>query len=91
MRQLDDGQADVGKAALGGASSFALWENAGTPGFEQCREASLAQGVARVSDVGLGAVLCVRTNKDHVARLTVKKIDTGQGPVTFDAVIWDAG
>jgi hypothetical protein len=89
VSRLGGGQADLRKAALGLSSSFALWDQAGTPGFTQCVDAALARGVAELADVETGAVLCVRTNKERIARLTVRKIDARQGTVTFDSVIWD--
>jgi hypothetical protein len=89
LKRLDAGEVDLGKAALGLPSAFALWEGSGTPGFEQCQEASLAQGVAKLAAVETGAVVCARTNQDRTARLTIRKIDTRQDSVTFDAVVWD--
>ncbi|WP_433717916.1 hypothetical protein ACQP2Y_27495 [Actinoplanes sp. CA-051413] len=89
LGRLDAGEVDVGKAALGLPSAFALWDGSGTPEFAQCQEASLAQGVAKVTAVETGAVICARTNQDRIARLTVRKIDSRQDSVTFDAVVWD--
>jgi len=83
------GEFDLRTAALGAPSSFALWEGAGAPDVEQCRDAASAQGVTEASDIENGAVVCVLTNKDRIARLTVQKISTQQDTVTFDAVIWD--
>ncbi|MGW4940982.1 hypothetical protein ACWEOZ_05245 [Actinoplanes sp. NPDC004185] len=89
LGRLDAGEVDVGKAALGLPSAFARWDGSGTPEFAQCQEASLTQGVVKLSAVETGAVICARTNQDRIARLTVRKIDSRQDSVTFDAVVWD--
>ncbi|WP_199511765.1 hypothetical protein [Nucisporomicrobium flavum] len=89
IRRIGSGEVNLSDAALGRPAFIAPWAGRGTPGFAQCQEAAFAQGVDEVADIELGAVLCMRTNKDRIARLTVRKISARQGTVTFDSVVWD--
>jgi hypothetical protein len=84
---LDATEADVGKAAFG-VSAVARWTGDGTPELAGCRDAA-AGGIDKVKGVTTGDVLCLRTSDERIARLTVGKINSREGTVTFEAVVWE--
>ena len=73
--------------ATPGYSLVAAWTGTGTPGFEQCRQTALSEGVGTVRDVGRGSIICIRTSDYRIARMTVVEVlSTG---IRADTVVWN--
>ncbi|MFF8593530.1 hypothetical protein ACF061_19225 [Streptomyces sp. NPDC015220] len=75
-------------AANGG--SIAQWTGQGsTPGQGECAESADAAGLAS-APLRQGAVLCVRTDQNRIARLKIVKVNDADFAFTveFDAVVW---